>query len=140
MAVVGARRQLRCRVDERGPAFSFGEVSQVEHQAGFDEVVGVLAGVQLSGAHRVATENTADDDRACGVAGTSDGAVDPLVAGGIESLGEFGNRGCLTARSPPMRDFDVGGANGRTRQKRGRQSGDHCKFIHTVVLPTFTWS
>jgi hypothetical protein len=50
-------------------------------------------------------------------AAAGDGAVDPLVAGGVERLGEFGDRGSLAARRPPMGDFEIGGVRQALRDK-----------------------
>src|SRR6185295_16029448 len=87
------------------------ELGQVLHEAGGDQIVGVLAGVELGGTGRIPAHDAADDDRAGCVAGTADGAVDPLVATAetIEGLGEFTHRCGFTARRPPMRNFAIGG-------------------------------
>ncbi len=51
------------------------------------------------------------------VAAAGDGAIDTLVARGVEGLGEFGDGGRFAARCPPMRDFQVG----RHSRDGGRQ-------------------
>ena len=88
---------------------SVGEVGQVAHQAGLDQLLGLAAVVELGGPHRVAAGDAADHDRPRGVARAGDGAVDPFVAGGVEGLGELGDRRRLAARRPPVRDLEVRG-------------------------------
>ena len=85
-----------------------GDIGQVAHQAGLDQFLGLPAMVELGGAHRIAAGDAADHDRPCRIAGAGDGAVDPMVAGGVERLGEFGDCRRFAARRPPMGDFEIG--------------------------------
>ena len=83
--------------------------SRLRIRPGLDQLLGLAAVVEHGGAHRVAAGDAADHDRPRDVAGAGDGAVDPVVAGGVERLGELGDRRRLAARRPPVGDLEVGG-------------------------------
>src|SRR5690606_12573035 len=103
--------------------------------------LGVAAGVHLGGTHRVTADDAADDHRVGTGARTGQRGVDPGVAGFFfEDLGEFGDSRSFTGRSPPVRDFELGSVNGGGAEQSGCQTGNHCKLLHGIVLPTITWS
>jgi hypothetical protein len=80
-----------------GPVFLGCELRKIKHQACFNEIIGILAGIELRGTHGVAAEDARNDDGAGNVTGTGNGAIDPFVASGIESFCEFGNGGGFAA-------------------------------------------
>ena len=61
---------------------------KVEQQAGLDQLFVLAARVELGGTRRIAAEGALHDRRA-GRFAERDGAVDPLVAGLVELLGEL---------------------------------------------------
>ena len=102
------------------PAFLLGDLGQVAHQPGLHQLLGLAAVVELRGAHRVAAGDAADHDRPRGAAAAGDGAVHPLVAGGVEGLGELGDRRGFAARRPPVGDFEIGRLGAANSQQRCR--------------------
>src|SRR6185503_2937128 len=52
-----------------------------------------------------------------------DGAVDPLVAGGVERLGELGDGRGLTARRPPVGDLNIDPGRLGARGGRAARAG-----------------
>ena len=125
-------------MNEVAPAFGLGNIGQVEHEAGLDQLLGLAAVVELGGAHGLAADDAADDDRPRGTAGTGDGTVDPVVVGlVVESLGKFGHGRGLAAGRPPVCDFQIGGLGGHAeRQRHGRrQSGLQDAQVHRNFPP-----
>ena len=103
------------RIDDVLPAFLLGQFGQVEHQAGLDQLFGLTAMVELGGGHRIAAGDARDHDGTGGAAAAGEGAVDPLVAGGVERLGKFGNGCGFAAGRPPVSDFKVHGLGSRRK-------------------------
>ena len=149
LAVDGAAVEQAHRADEILPALLFGKIGEIAHETGFDEFLGLAAMVELRGGHRIAAGDAADEDRPGRISAAGDGAVDPFVAGGIECLGEFGDRRSLATGGPPVGDLEFGGECGRrdaagyTRRERGgRKAITHpssslnlkrYSFFHTAI-------
>ena len=100
-AILGAAVHLGFRAQNGGPVFRSRKFGQVLHQASGDQIIRIFAGVQSGRTHRVATQKPADDDRAGYIALPCDCAINPLVAGRVKRLGEFGHGHRFTARCPP---------------------------------------
>ena len=71
---------------------------------------------------------------------TGDGAVDPIVAGGVEGLGEFGDRRRLAAGRPPMGDLEIGCLRLRVAARRTQRGPRPASTSSLVDLPGFSAS
>ncbi len=137
---------IRAGVEELGgtddvlPVFLLGEIGQVGHQAGFDEFFRVTARVELGCAHRIAAENTADDQRGGGRARTGDGAVDPvIVTQSVVLISKNFDCGGFATRCPPMRYFEICRICRKSRNRDGcEHSCGHQTKIHEFSSLTET--
>ena len=109
LAVIGAGVKQRAREYKVTPAFFFRQFGQVKKQAFLDQVFGLTTMVELCGAHRVAAQQAGYNGRdGVGSATASNRAINPLVAGSVERLGEFIHSCGFTAGGPPVDNFQLG--------------------------------
>ena len=112
------------RVDDLLPAVLRGEGIEIAQQAVLDELVELLAGVELHGVRRVAADDAVDAVGACRVAAAAGHRrVDPLAALRIEGLLELRDGRVLAAGGPPMDDLGLLGGCCRTRKHGNRCAG-----------------
>ena len=83
-----------------------------------DDVVELLAGVELHGGRRIAADDPVDR-RGAGILADGDGGIDPFAARRVEGIGEDLDGRALAARRPPMDDFRLERL-GRGRARRGQ--------------------
>src|SRR5665213_1901887 len=88
-AVHGAGIKLRLWTQFIGPITRLSHVADVQQETSLDQIISVLARVQLGSTHWVTTQNARDDDGAGNVARTGDGAVNPMIARGVHGFSKF---------------------------------------------------
>ena len=119
LAVASGRIDQRLR-QEVAPFAGRGDGFEIEQQALRDEVVELLAGIELHGGGRIAADDAVGAGRAR-VLADGDGGIDPLAALRFVHLGKDLDRRGFAAGSPPMQNFRF--LRGRGARHQGHDGG-----------------
>ena len=143
LAVDGAAVKQARGLDDVFPVALCSNIGQVAHQACLNKLFRLPAVVELGCAHRVAAGDAADHDRPGRAARTGNRTVNPFVTGGVESLGQFGDRGGFAARCPPMGHLKIGGPGDTRRNhdagQKGRRNNTH-SHESPPSLKRYSWN